>query len=213
MEDVLDVYHRPYNPQRPVVCLDECSKELRSTPHGVQAMHPSGPLRPAKPGREDYEYARHGTCNIFMAVEPLAGRRFVKVTARRTALDFAEMLRYLVDEQYADVEKVILVTDNLNTHHKGVLYEMFDPETARRIARRIEWHFTPEHGSWLNMAECELSVLMRQCLNRRLDTMELVEKEAGDWQQDRNNATATINWQFTTADARTKLRRLYPELK
>jgi transposase len=213
MEDVLDVYHRPYDPQRPVVCLDECSKELRGTPHGVLPMQPSSPLRSARPKREDYEYARHGTCNIFLAVEPLAGRRFLKVTDRRTALDFAEMVRYLVDEEYADAEKVVLVTDNLNTHHEGVLYELFDPETARRIARRIEWHYTPEHGSWLNMAECELSVLMRQCLNRRLDTMELVRQEALAWRQDRNRATSSIHWQFTTADARTKLRRLYPQLK
>jgi transposase len=213
MEDVLDVYQRPYDPKRPVVCLDECSKELRDTPRGTLPMEPADIFHPALPAREDYEYARHGTANVSLAVEPLAGRRFVKVTHRRTAIDLAEMLRYLVDEVYADAEKIVLVTDNLNTHHEGALYELLCPEHARRIARRIEWHYTPEHGSWLNMAECELSVLMRQCLDRRMPLKEVIAEQVHLWQQERNNNQATINWQFTTNDARVKLRRLYPQMK
>lgn len=213
MEDVLDVYQRPYDPLRPVVCLDECSKELRDTPRGSLPMQPCSLLQPACSQREDYEYARHGTCNIFMAVEPLAGRRFVEVTDRRTALDFAVMLRYLVDEVYANADKIVLVTDNLNTHHEGALYELLSPQEARRTAQRIEWHYTPEHGSWLNMAECELSVLMRQCLKGRLPLKELVAQQATIWETQRNNRHATIVWQFTADHARTKLRRLYPQLK
>jgi transposase len=213
MEDVLDVYQRPYDPKRPVVCLDECSKELRDTPRGTLPMELADLVHEALPARQDYEYTRYGSVNVFLAVEPLAGRRFVKVARRRTAVDLAEMLRYLADEAYADAEGIVLVTDNLNTHHEGALYELLCPEQARRIAKRIEWHYTPEHGSWLNMAECELSVLIRQCLNRRLPLMEVVAEQAALWQQERNNHQATINWQFTTKDARVKLKRLYPQIK
>ncbi len=207
MEDVLDVYARPYDPKRPVVCIDESSKELRSTPRG------SLPMEPERPKREDYEYARHGTANLFLSVEPLTGRRRVRVTQRRTCIDFAEELRILVDLDYADAEQVILVTDNLNTHTPACLYEAFPAGEARRIASKIEWHYTPEHGSWLNMAETELSVLARQCLWRRMDDASLLAHEVAAWQADRNASEARIRWQFTTADARVKLRRLYPTLK
>jgi len=206
MEDVLDVYHRPYDPDAPVICLDECAKVLHTTPRGGQAAAP-GAAR-----REDYEYERHGTCNIFCWVEPLAGHRQVRVTPRRTAADFAEQLRLLVDEAYPDARKIVLVTDNLNTHHLGALYERFAPEEARRIAQRLEWHYTPEHASWLNMAEIELSVLSRQCLARRIGDTETLAREVAAWAQERNMTRARIDWQFTTADARVKLRRLYPEL-
>lgn len=207
MEDVLDVYQRPYDPQRPVVCLDEKSKELRDTPRGTL------PADPGQEAREDYEYARHGTANLFLAVEPLAGRRTVRVTERRTAVDFAEQLRRLVDEDYAEAEQIVLVTDNLNTHRPACLYQRFPPEDARRIARKIEWHYTPEHGSWLNIAECELSVLSRQCLNRRIGDHETLVREVQAWETERNAAQVTIDWQFTAADARIKLKRLYPVIK
>ena len=206
MEDVLDVYHRPYNPDCPVICLDECAKELHSTPRGELTAEP-GATR-----RQDYEYERHGTCNIFCWVEPLVGRRGVQVTPRRTAADFAEQLRLLVDEAYPDARQIVLVTDNLNTHHLGALYERFAPAEARRIAQRLEWHYTPEHASWLNMAEIELSVLSRQCLSRRIGDSQTLSREVAAWEQQRNTAGAKIDWQFTTADARIKLRRLYPKL-
>ena len=207
MEDVLDVYHRPYDPQRPVVCLDERSKTLHTTPRG------SLPSVPGVAERQDYEYERHGTCNLFLAVEPLAGKRQVTVTERRTALDFAEQLQLLSDEGYPHAEKIVLVTDNLNTHSPAALYMRFTPAEARRLASRFEWHYTPEHGSWLNMAECELSVLSRQCLRRRLGSIAEVSREVAAWQRRRDQAKTTIRWQFTTADARTKLRRLYPEIR
>lgn len=207
LEDVLDVYQRPYDPQRPVVCLDETSKELHATPLGTL------PLYPGMPAREDYEYARHGTRNVFVAVEPLRGWRKVRVTQRRTAVDMAEQLRQLVDEDYPQAERVVLVTDNLNTHTLACLYERFAPAEAHRIARKLEWHYTPEHGSWLNMAELELSVLARQCLNRRIPDETTLTHEVAAWERERNAAQVTIDWQFTTADARVKLKRLYPEYK
>ena len=207
MEDVLEVYQRPYDPQRPVVCLDEKSKELHSTPRGTL------PMAPGQEAREDYEYARHGTANLFLAVEPLVGRRSVRVTARRTARDFAEELRRLADEEYPDAERIVLVTDNLNTHTLACLYERFPPEKARRIAAKLEWHYTPEHGSWLNIAECELSVLSGQCLNRRIADHETLVREVAAWESRRNAARVTIDWQFTAADARIKLKRLYPVVK
>jgi len=213
MEDVLEVYARPYDPKRPVVCVDESSKELRSTPRGSLLIAPAEPEHPGQPRREDYEYARHGTANLFLSMEPLSGRRRVRVTARRTSIDFAEELRILVDLDYADAEQVVLVTDNLNTHTPACLYEAFPPGEASRIARKIEWHYTPEHGSWLNMAETELSVLSRQCLSRRIEDASLLAREVAAWQEARNASVATIRWQFTTADARIKLRRLYPQLK
>jgi len=207
MEDVLDVYHRPYDAQRPVVCLDETSKELHATPRGNLAA------APGTPARHDYEYARHGTRNLFLAVEPLRGWRQVRVTERRTAVDFAEQLRQLVDEVYPSCERVVLVTDNLNTHTVACLYERFGPAEAHRIARKLEWHYTPEHGSWLNMAELELSVLGRQCLNRRIADPTALEGEVAAWEHERNTAQVTIDWQFTTTDARVKLKRLYPTHK
>jgi hypothetical protein len=207
MEDVLEVYHRPYDPHRPVVCLDEKPKLLRGTPRG------SLPLAPGRPARQDYEYERNGSCNVFLWVEPLAGKRQVTITQRRTALDFADQLRALSDEVYAEAEKIVLVVDNLNTHTAAALYERFAPAEAQRLASRFEWHWTPEHGSWLNMAECELSVLSSQCLGRRMSSMPEVTREVAAWQARREQAKATIRWQFTTADARIKLRRLYPETR
>ena len=171
MEDALDVYQRPYDPRRPVVCLDEKSKELHDTPRGGMAME-SGRV-----AREDYEYAPHGTANLVLLLEPLRGWRKVRVTERRTAQDFAKQLRRLVDEDYATAERIILVTDNLNTHTPACLYERFSPAEARRIASKLEWHYTPEHGSWLNVAECELSVLGRQCPDRRIATRDELAQE------------------------------------
>jgi hypothetical protein len=207
MEDVLDVYQRPYDAKRPVVCLDETSKELRETPRG------SLPLEPGEPERQDYEYVRNGVCNLFMAVAPLLGRRKVRVTDRRTAQDFAEQLRVLVEEDYQDADVIVLVTDNLNTHTPACLYERFEPAQARRIATKLEWHYTPEHGSWLNIAECELSVLARQCLDRRISDKAALLEEAAAWETQRNAARVTVDWQFSTTDARIKLKRLYPVLK
>jgi hypothetical protein len=211
MEDVLDVYQRPHDPKRPVVCLDETSKELHSTPRGALPAEPARGDKPATVARQDYEYERHGTANLFLWVEPLAGRRHVAVTERRTALDLAEQLRSLADEHYPGAERLVLVTDNLNTHAPACLYEAFAPGEARRLAQRFEWHYTPEHGSWLNMAEIELSVLARQCLARRIADAGTLAAEVAAWERGRNGARATIRWQFTAADARTKLRRLYPE--
>ena len=206
MEDVLDVYQRPSDPDAPVICLDACAKVLHATPRGEVATQP-GTAR-----REDDAYERHGTCNIFCWVEPLIGRRQVQITARHTAVDLAEQLRLLVDEAYPAARRIVLMTDNLNTHHLGALYERVTPEEARRIAQRLEWHYTPEHASWLNMAEIELSVLSRQCLSRRIGDHATLARETAAWVQERNRAGAKIDWQFTTADARIKLRRLYPEL-
>jgi hypothetical protein len=206
MEDVLSVYERLYDPKQPVVCFDETLKELHDTPRGVL------PAEPGKSLRQDYEWQRNGSCNIFMAVEPLAGKRYVTVTDRHASADLAEYLRYLIEECYADAEKVVLVSDNLSTHHAGCLYEAFEPERALAIAQKIDWHYTPEHGSWLNIAEIELSVLGRQCLSRRIPTKEAVAKQVKAWTEDRNNMEAKIVWQFTAADARTKLKRLYPKL-
>jgi len=207
MEDILEVYARPYDPKRPVVCVDEGAKELRSTPRGTL------PPEPGTPARQDYEYERHGKVNLFVAVEPLSGWRHVRVTERHTSVDFAEELRLLVDIVCREAEQVVLVTDNLNIHSPACLYEAFPPAEARRIAGKIEWHYTPEHGSWLNIAEIELSVLHRQCLNRRLADAAAVERETAAWESERNAAHKKVNWQFTTADARIKLRRLYPQLK
>jgi hypothetical protein len=207
MEDLLDLYTLPYDARYPVVCLDEKLKELHSTPHGEI------PMEPGRAKYEDYEYKRQGSCNLFIAVEPLRGWRRVTVTEQRKAQDFAERLRQLVDEDYPDAAKIRLVTDNLNTHATGSLYKQFKPAVARRIASKIEWHYTPKHGSWLNIAECELSVLARQCLNRRMGHRETVAAETLTWQNQRNMQQVTIDWQFTAEDARIKLKRLYPVLK
>src|SRR5258708_19258496 len=207
MEDVLDVYARPYDPKGAVVCIDEGGKELRDTPRGTL------PMQPSQPARQDYEYERNGKANIFLAVEPLVGRRRVKVTERHTSCDYAEILRELVDQEYPDADVVVLVQDNLNTHKPACLYERFEPEEAHRIANRIEWHYTPEHASWLNMTECELSVLARQCLSRRIPDIPTLDCEAAAWERERNARRVTIDWQFTTAGARIKLRRLDPVRK
>lgn len=207
MEDVLEVYHRPYDPQRPVVCCDEVNKQL------VAEVQPSLPMRPGEPAREDYEYERRGTANLFMVFEPLAGKRRVQVTQRRTAVDFACLLRQIVDEDYPNAEKIVLVMDNLNTHGPASLYEAFEPAEARRIWERLEVHYTPKHASWLNMAETELSALARQCLDRRIPDATTLTTQVQAWQEERNEAVVKVDWQFTTANARIKLKRLYPSLE
>jgi hypothetical protein len=206
MEDVLAVYERPYDPKRPVVCVDESSKELHKTPRG------SLPAEAGQVARQDYEYERNSTANMFMTVEPLVGKRRVRVTDRRTKQDFAELLRCLSDEDYSQADIIVLVTDNLNTHSPACLYERFEPAEARRIAEHFEWHYTPEHGSWLNMAEIELSVVNRQCLARRISDKEVLSAEVFAWETSRNNVKVQIDWQFKTDDARIKLKRLYPVL-
>ena len=204
MEDVLDLYAEPYDPQRPVVCFDETSTQL------LAETRPPLPPRPGRPLRQDYEYRREGTRNLFLACEPLAGWRHVAVTERRTMQDFARRMRWLVDEAYPEAEVVRVVLDNLNTHRRASLYETFPAEEARRIARRLEFHYTPKHGSWLNMAEIEFSVLSRSCLRQRLSGEEALRREVDALATERNAARATINWRFNTRDARTKLHRLYP---
>lgn len=204
MEDVLSVYHLPYDPRYPQVCLDEIQKALRSTPRGGLD------LEPGQAHREDYEYERHGHSSLFLAIEPLRGFRQVWVRERRTKVDCAYVLRDLVDVLYPEAERIMLVADNLNIHHPSALYECFPPAEARRIAAKLDWHYTPVHASWLNIAECELSVLRRQCLKRRLPDIETVRTEVAAWVQARNDAVATIDWRFTTDDARIKLKRLYP---
>jgi DDE superfamily endonuclease len=207
MEDVLDVYQRPYDSKRPQVCLDEASKQLIGE---TRTPIPAGPGRVA---REDYEYVRNGTANVFMTFEPLAGRRHVKVTDRRTKKDFAEVIRELVDEHYPQADKIVLVMDNLNTHSPASLYETFEPADARRLAAKLEIHHTPKHGSWLDMAEIELGILNRQCLNRRIDNVETLKQEIAAWEHDRNNRATKVDWRFTTRDARIRLRRLYPSIE
>jgi DDE superfamily endonuclease len=204
MEDVLDVYAQPLDPSRPVVCVDEGGKQL------IGDVREPLPVRPGNPAKQDYEYERGGMANLFMAFEPLAGVRHVEVTDRKTATDFARFLRRLADEWYARVVKIVLVCDNLNTHTPAALYEAFEPAEARRLAERFEWHYTPKHGSWLNVAEMELSVLARQCLDRRIPDVEALRREVAAWERARNAATVKVDWHFTTADARVKLKRLYP---
>ncbi len=204
MEDVLEVYHRPYDPDRPVVCLDEASKQL------IKETRTPIPMAPGRPATTDYEYERNGTANQFMMFEPLAGRRHVKVTERRTAVDYAHAVRELVDVHYPHACLIVLVQDNLDTHKPASLYEAFPPEEARRLIEKLEVHYTPKHGSWLNMAETELSVLGRQCLDRRIPDQPTMTTQVGTWEVQRNEAECTVDWQFTTADARVKLKRLYP---
>lgn len=206
MEDVLDVYQRPYDPRRPVVCFDEGGKELHGTPRGAL------PMRPGQPARQDYEWERHGMANLFVWIEPLTGRRSATVTERHTAIDFAYQLRKLV-ESYPDADTIVLVTDNLNIHTRASLYEAFEPAEAHRIANKLEWHYTPKHGSWLNMAEIEISALARQCLNRRIADAAVLDQEVKAWERRRNDLGAPIRWQFTTADARIRLAHLYPTYK
>jgi len=206
MEDVLEVYHLPYDPEYPVVCMDESCKQL------VGEVCEPIPCAPGQPLRIDDEYVRNGVAEIFMEVEPLAGKRHVVATEHRTRKDWAAQIKQMLDERYPEATKVRLVMDNLNTHSIASLYEAFDPAEARRLAERLEIHYTPKHGSWLNMAEIELSVLKGQCLDRRIPDMAMMQVELAAWQNDRNNCTKTISWQFTTNDARTKLKRLYPNI-
>ncbi|HEU5374076.1 MAG TPA: IS630 family transposase [Ktedonobacteraceae bacterium] len=204
MEDVLEVYTRPYDARFPQICLDEGSKQLLA-----ETREPL-PIAPGKPKREDYEYEREGTCRLFLACEPLSGKRFLQARERRTKADWADFVRELIEVHYPQAEKVVLVLDNLNTHTPAYFYEVFAPAEAWRLSQKLEVHSTPKHGSWLNMAEIELSVLARQCLNRRLGTLEEVSQQVQAWQEERNQLQATINWRFTAADARIKLKRLYP---
>jgi len=206
MEQVLDVYKQPYDENRPVVCMDETPKQLikeTRTPLGAS---------PGYLGRYDYEYERRGVCNVFMACEPLGGKRIAKVTERRTKQDWATFLEDIARE-YEGAEKITLVMDNLNTHKPGSLYEVFGPEEAKRIWDRFEFVYTPKHGSWLNMAEIELNVMIKQCLSRRIDNISEVTTEIAAWQNHRNNMNAKVNWQFTAENARIKLKRLYPTLE
>lgn len=204
MEDVLEVYHRPYDPNRPQVCLDETSKQL------VTESRPSISMQPGRCKRVDPEYRRCGVTSVFMLSEPLAGKRRVRVRSRRTQIDFAEVIRELCDELYPDAQKIILVLDNLNTHTIASLYEAFEPVTARRLVEKLEIHYTPKHGSWLNMAEIELSVLSRQCTNDYFENADQLAQRIEAWERKRNDEKTSIDWRLTTADARIKLRKLYP---
>ena len=206
MEDVLEVYHRPYDERFPVVCMDETSKQL------VSEKRVPIPMAKGRPAHCDYEYKRNGVANLFMFTEPLQGWRWAEVTDRRTRTDWALVIQELLDVHHPHAAKVVLVMDNLNTHTLGSLYEAFDPAEARRLAQRLEIHYTPKHGSWLNIAETELSVLAMQCLNRRISTKEDLTRQVQAWQDDRNRTTKGVDWQFTTQQARVKLRRLYPRL-
>jgi hypothetical protein len=206
MEDVLEVYHRPRDPERPVVCVDETSKQL------IAETRVPIPAKPGQPARHDYEYQRNGTANLFMMFAPLEGWRHVEVTDQRTALDYAKLLKQLSDEHFPRAKKIVLVQDNLNTHKPASLYEAFAPAEARRLVERFEWHYTPKHGSWLDMAESELSVLSRQCLDRRIPHKQTLVAEAAAWEAGRNKHHTKADWQFTSADARIKLKRLYPSL-
>ncbi|MCH7658033.1 MAG: IS630 family transposase [Bacteroidetes bacterium] len=206
MEQVLDVYKRPYDEKYPVVCMDESPKQLiRETRESIEA-------KPGRVKRVDYEYERCGTCNIFMASEPLIGQRYVKVTERKTKKDWAIFVKQISDEYYRSADRITLVMDNLNTHQPGSLYEVFKPAEAKRIWDRFEFVYTPKHGSWLNMAEIELNVLQGQCLSRRIDKIDKVKKEIKAWEESRNNKKARIDWQFKTKNARIKLKRLYPSI-
>ena len=205
MEDVLDIYELPYNPDIPVVCMDEKPYQLLGEARESWAM------RPGDNKKIDSEYTRNGTCSIFAFVEALAGRHHVSVREHRTAIDWAEEIRYLVDEMYPDAQKIILVMDNLNTHKPASLYKVFPPEEARRIIKKLEIHYTPKHGSWLDIAEIELNVMTRQCLSRRIASIDVLRSVLSAWTNERNNGKSKVNWQFTTKDARIKLVSLYPE--
>ena len=206
MEDVLDVYTRPYDPARPLVCLDETCKQL------IAETRTPEPMQPGQPARHDYEYKRNGTINLFMLFAPLEGWRHVEVTERRTAIDYANILRDLCDIHFPKAEKIVLVQDNLNTHSRASLYEAFEPAEARRIIERLEWHYTPKHGSWLNLAESELAVLSSQCLDRRIADASTLKTVVDAWRSRRNTNNAKANWHFTTTEARVRLKSLYPSL-
>ena len=204
MEDVLEIYQRPQDPAHPVVCVDETSQQH------IKETRPPLPMAAGRPNRSDYTYRRNGVSNLFMIFAPLLGFRHVEVTHRRTSIDFAHICRDLVDVHFPDAQKILLVCDNLNTHKPASLYKAFDPDEAKRIAEKLEFHYTPKHGSWLNIAEIELSVLSRQCLSRRIPDQQTLKREIQAWQDRRNQQRATVKWQFTTKDARIKLKRLYP---
>ena len=207
MEDVLDVYRRPYDPKRPQVGLDELSKQL------VADITEPRPVAPGRPARIDYEYDREGVSNRFMIYEPLQGWRHVRVTDRRTKGDWAQCIQYVVDVRYPEAQRIVLVQDNLNTHTPASLYEVFAPAEAKRLADRLEIHYTPKHGSWLNMAEIELRILGRQCLDRRIPDQETLRQEVSAWEHTRNAHGGRVDWRFTADDARIKLKRLYPSIK
>lgn len=207
MEDVLEVYTRPYDARYPQVCMDEMSKQL------LTDTRPPLPVQPGHPARQDYEYERHGVCNIFLACEPLAGKRYTQVTMQRTKVDWAHFIRELVDVHYPQAHKLVLVQDNLNTHTIGALYEAFPAAEARRLARKLEIHYTPKHGSWLNMAEIELSVLSRQPLSERIEDQADLQRQVAVWQEQRNQQVVTIDWRFTVDDACIKLKHLYPSIE
>ena len=207
MEDVLEVYHRSYEDKEVLVCLDETSKQL------VGETRQSRPPRPGSAMAYDYEYQRNGVSNLFMLFAPLEGWRRVEVTDRRTRADWARVVKRLVDQDYPDKDRIVLVMDNLNTHHPASLYEAFEPSEARRIAERLEIHYTPKHGSWLNMAEIELGVLAGQCLDRQIPSRGILEQETGAWENQRNRQGFRVDWRFTTADARIKLKSLYPSIQ
>jgi hypothetical protein len=207
MEDVIDTYTRPYDPRRPVVCVDEGGKQL------IGEVREPLPVRPGSPSKQDCQYVRGGTANLFMAFEPLAGWRHLEVTDRKTSVDFARFLQALSDRYYAEADRIVLVCDNLSTHTPAALYEAFEPDEARRLAARFEWHYTPKHGSWLNVAEIELSVVARQCLDRRIPDLATLRREIAAWETRRNAAVVTVQWHFTAERARVKLKRLYPTIE
>jgi transposase len=207
MEDVLDVYTRPYEPRLPQVCMDEVSKQL------LRDTRTPLPIRPGQLQRVDYEYEREGVVNLFLFCEPLQGQRWVTVTEQRTKVDWAHQIQDLVDVRYPEAERIVLVMDNLNTHTPAALYEVFPPAEAKRLVDKLEIHYRPKHGSWLNMAEIELSVLSRQCLHRRVPEVATLQAEVDAWQARRNTASTSIDWRFTTDDARIKLKRLYPSIE
>jgi hypothetical protein len=204
MEDILEVYKLPYSKSRPLICIDESSKQL------IKEVRTPIPAQPGEPEKYDSEYERNGVCNLFMIFAPLEGWRHIKVTDRRTKSDWAECIKEVVDVHFPHAEKIVLVEDNLNTHKPASLYEAFTPKEALRISKRIEFHYTPKHGSWLDMAEIELSVLMSQCLNRRIENKETLKQEVAAWEKQRNADLAKVSWRFTTEDARIKLKKLYP---
>lgn len=206
MEEVLSIYKRPYNTDHPVICLDESSKQL------VDEVRQPIPVEPGQPERFDTEYKRNGVANLFIAFEPLAGQRLVEVTDQRKKVDFAHFVKQLVDEHYPTAKTLLLVMDNLNTHNKSSLYEAFEPEEAKRLADKLDIHYTPKHGSWLNMAEIEFSHLSRQCLDRRIKSKEILKQEVHAWTAERNQKKASMQWRFTVEDARIKLKRLYPSI-
>lgn len=206
MEEVLDLYEKPYDSRYPLICMDETSKQL------MDDAHPPLPPQPGQIARQDYEYERNGVCNLFLCFEPFQSRRHVQVTDQRTAVDWAYFMREIADQRYPDAEKIVAVMDNLNTHGPGSFYEAFAPAEAKRLAARFEFHYTPKHGSWLNMAEIELSALSRMCLDRRIPDKDILTREAAAWESERNAKSVAVEWRFTTDDARIKLKKLYPTI-